>query len=156
MGEEIDGRLSFDYARRENDLRTIPRWFPDKKVMFFRPSVFLHSERVHNLGSTILDSFAYFPFEKFDIYDEFVEATLQSPDEVFKRVDEEGDNILTYIKAHELNGISFYYFCICMKFETHWGQDTETVIPIISFPSLDGELYRKYRSGDLITGNLKN
>lgn len=96
------------------------------------------------------------PFEKFMMYDDFVEETLQNPDEVYKRQDDEGDNILTYIKAHELNGISFYYFCVCMRYEKAMKEGIETLLPILTFPSLDGEICEIYRKGEKVTGALKN
>lgn len=96
------------------------------------------------------------PFEKFNMYDEFIETTLQEPDEVFIDTDEEGDKVLTYIKAHELNGTSFYYFCLCMKYETSQKEGMETLLPILTFPSLDGELYEFYKKGTKLTGALKN
>jgi hypothetical protein len=96
------------------------------------------------------------PFEKFHLYDEFVENTLQEPDEVFLDTDQEGDKVLTYIKAHELNGTSFYYFCICMKYEASQKEGMETLLPILTFPSLDGELYEMYKKGTKLTGALKN
>lgn len=96
------------------------------------------------------------PFEKFNMYDTFIEDTLQNPDEVYKKKDDEGDVILTYIKAHELNGISFYYFCVCMKYEKGLKEGLETLLPIITFPSLDGEIYDIYKAGIKVTGALKN
>lgn len=96
------------------------------------------------------------PFERFTMYDDFAEDTLQNPDEVYKRLDDEGDNILTYIKAHELNGISFYYFCVCMRYEKAMKEGIETLLPILTFPSLDGEICEIYRSGEKVTGALKN
>lgn len=96
------------------------------------------------------------PFEKFNMYDEFIEKTLQEPDEVFLDTDDEGDKVLTYIKAHELNGTSFYYFCLCMKYEAPEREGMETLLPILTFPSLDGELYEYYKKGTKLTGALKN
>ncbi len=96
------------------------------------------------------------PFERFNMYDEFIEKTLQEPDEVFINTDEEGDKVLTYIKAHELNGTSFYYFCLCMKYENSQKEGMETLLPILTFPSLDGELYEFYKKGTKLTGALKN
>lgn len=96
------------------------------------------------------------PFERFNIYDDFIEETLNRPDEIYTRRDDEGDNILTYIKAHELNGISFYYFCVCMKLNKDNEEGLETLLPILTFPSLDGEIYEIYKRGEQVTGSLKN
>lgn len=96
------------------------------------------------------------PFERFDLYDAYIEETLQHPDEVYESKDDEGDTLLTYIKAHELNGTSFYYFCVCMKYGKELKEGIETLLPILTFPSLDGEIYEIYKKGIKVTGALKN
>ena len=126
------------------------------------------------------------PFEKFYLYEQFCRPTLEGPDEVYNSTNEEGDDIYTYIKAHEKDGVSFYYFviCLCLDSEANWSasekiearmekeedvdaeevlesateavMESEALFPIISFPSLDGELYRTYKRGNLVSGNLKS
>lgn len=96
------------------------------------------------------------PFEKFALYDDYFELTLNNPDEVFQYTDEEGDEIYTYIKAHDQKGVSFYYFIMLLKVDKRWSPDKDTLLPIISFPSVDGELYNSHRKGAQVTGSLKN
>lgn len=95
------------------------------------------------------------PYESFHLYDEYLDQTMQTPDEIFKHIDEEGDQLFTYIKAQVKDTISFYYLVICYSLKKG-GKDQETLIPIISFPTLDGELYTKYKLGELVQGITKN
>lgn len=96
------------------------------------------------------------PFESFHLYDECLDHTMQNPDEIFKSTDSEGDDIYTYIKAHVRDTITFYYFVICFAFKGDKNPKNETLIPILSFPTLDGELYQRYKKGEVIQGMLKN
>lgn len=96
------------------------------------------------------------PFEKFLLYDDYFELTLNNPDEIFQYIDDEGDQIYTYIKAHDQKGVSFYYFILLLKIDKRWSPDKDTLLPIISFPSVDGELYNTHRRGSQVTGTLKN
>lgn len=96
------------------------------------------------------------PIESFGLYEGYFEPTMMNPDEIYSSVDEEGDTIYTYIKAHDREGVSFYYFIVCMRLEKGFEHNTDALVPIISFPSVDGELYRTYKKGELISGSLKN
>ncbi len=96
------------------------------------------------------------PVESFSLYESYFEPTMMEPDEIFSRKDEEGDIIYTYIKAHDREGISFYYFIVCLRLEKGFEENKDALVPIISFPSVDGDIYRTYREGELISGNLKN
>ena len=62
----------------------------------------------------------------------------------------EGDELYSYIKVHDSNGISFYYIVICI------GKLAAQLLPVLSFPTLDPGLYNAYKKGQLITGKLKN
>ncbi|MBL6990098.1 MAG: hypothetical protein ISR65_09985 [Bacteriovoracaceae bacterium] len=98
------------------------------------------------------------PFEKFHLYEEFFEVTLTGADEIYEHQDDTGDLLYTYIKSFYKQGISFYYYVICLNLS---GNEVEqncaaTIAPIVSFPSLDGQMYRSYNKGKLISGTLKN
>lgn len=90
------------------------------------------------------------PFEQFSIYEQFYRETLEKPDEIYKWRDHEGDELYSYIKVHDSGGISFYYVVICV------GRLIAQLLPILSFPTLDPNLYNSYKKGTLVTGNLKN
>lgn len=109
------------------------------------------------LASLIEDrSPADIPIESFGLYEEYFEPTMMSPDEIYSSTDKEGDTIYTYIKAHDREGVSFYYFIVCLRLQKGFQENTDALVPILSFPSVDGELYRTYRKGELISGSLKN
>ena len=96
------------------------------------------------------------PIESFNLYESFFEPTMMDPDEIYSHKDDEGDVIYTYIKAHDREGVSFYYFILCLRLQKQIEENKDALIPIISFPSVDGDIYRSYRKGDLISGSLKN
>tara|TARA_R100000656_G_C3946403_1_gene127606 strand:+ start:27 stop:914 length:888 start_codon:yes stop_codon:yes gene_type:complete len=98
------------------------------------------------------------PFEQFDLYEKYFKTTLEDPDEIYTDEDDDGDQLFTYIKAYQHNNISFYYFIICVEFEKESDGEAETrkIIPLMAFPTLDGELYHLYRGGKLVSGSLKN
>ncbi len=117
----------------------------------------LEGKKSRYLASLIEDrSPADIPIESFPLYEEYFEPTMMDPDEIFKKIDDEGDIIYTYIKAYDREGVSFYYFIICYRISEGNEANTDTLIPIVSFPSVDGDMYRLYKSGELISGNLKN
>ena len=89
-------------------------------------------------------------FELFQVYQQFYRETLEKPDEIYKWTDNEGDELYSYIKVHDSNGISFYYIVICI------GKLAAQLLPVLSFPTLDPGLYNAYKKGQLITGKLKN
>lgn len=90
------------------------------------------------------------PFEQFTTYEQFYRETLEKPDEIYKWQDNEGDELYSYIKVHDSDGISFYYVVICV------GRLAAQLLPILSFPTLDPGLYNNYKKGTLVSGKLKN
>jgi len=96
------------------------------------------------------------PIETFMLYEEYFDKTMMEPDEIYRHVDDEGDTFYTYIKAHDREGVSFYYFIICTRVKEGVDLNTDALYPILSFPSVDGEMYGLYQKGELISGNLRN
>ncbi|MBT3982821.1 MAG: hypothetical protein HOE90_15790 [Bacteriovoracaceae bacterium] len=94
-------------------------------------------------------------YEKFQLYDECINETIDFPDEIFFYKDS-GDEIFTYIKAFEKNETSFFYFVICTKASLKTEDGEDLLIPILTFPSIDGEIYKLYKRGEQLTGTLKN
>ena len=90
--------------------------------------------------------------EDFSNYEQFFQETLEDPDEVFERNDDEGDSIHTYIKSFKLGDESFFYVVVGLFFE---GEES-MIIPIISFPSVDKKMYPQYAVGNKIINKLKN
>jgi hypothetical protein len=96
------------------------------------------------------------PVESFPMYESYFNTTMEAPDEIYQAKDKEGDEILTYVKAHDREGVSFFYLVLCLKYRSNWSQGSETVLPIFAFPTVDGEICNYYRKGQLINGALKN
>lgn len=96
------------------------------------------------------------PIEEFHNFDKYYKATLEKPDEVYLLKDEERDSLYTYIKAFQNQSTSFYYYVVCLDVNPGFDSSMESVFPVISFPSTDGEIYGNYRRGTLVSGNLKN
>jgi len=93
------------------------------------------------------------PFEEYALYNDYLSSTIDLPDEVYQHEDEDGDTIHTFIRTYEKNGASFFYIVICLKIDA----DTDEVVaPIIAFPSLDPNLYQKYRQGKSLTETTLN
>ncbi len=103
-----------------------------------------------------LHSPADIPVESYELYDEYIEATMDSPDEIFKNKDKAGDTIYTYIKAFDKDGVSFFYFVLCMRIDSASEDAQELIIPILNFPTVDGDLYKSYHQGEQVSGALKN
>lgn len=99
-------------------------------------------------------------FELFSDYDSYLMPTLDHPDEIYINKDQEGDEFYAYIKAFEADEETFYYYALCTLPE--WEEKPENLdemqvfIPILTFPSTDGNIYRKYSAGKKYSGKLKN
>jgi len=118
---------------------------------------FLESKKSSYLAELMEErSVADIPFEKFPLYEDYFDLTLENPDEVYHTKDTDGDEVFTYIKAHEHSGVSFYYFILLVKIDSRWSPEQDTLLPIVSFPTVDGEIYNNYRQGEQLSGGLKN
>lgn len=96
------------------------------------------------------------PVEEFSVYESYVQDCLEEPDEVFQHDDEDGEKIFTYIKSFEREDVTFFYFVLCIHVTTDVEANEDILVPIISFPSQDGELYQNYKKGECLAGGLKN
>jgi len=94
------------------------------------------------------------PFENFELYMDFLGDTLESPDEVYKFEDAEGEMLQASIKAHEKDGVSFFFIVVSFSMPSEDGR--ELILPVLSFPTVDGKLCSHYRKGEQISGTLKN
>jgi len=146
IGEEVNLEEHFSVSLHENELEVSHDELKDieqKKSELLAHHIDLLSE-------------ADIPIDKYPLYDSYIESTMESPDETFKNKDQSGDTIYTYIKAFDKQGVSFYYFVLCMKLEMSEEIGEEIIVPILTFPSVDGDLYRNYHKGEQVSGNLKN
>jgi len=92
-------------------------------------------------------------FYEFSEFESYIDPTINGPDEVYSFIDEGGDKIRTYIKSFHSDQGAFYYFVLCLKSNR---KSEKGLIPIFSFPSRDGKIYRKFSRGALVSGNLKS
>ncbi|MBF0363151.1 MAG: hypothetical protein HQK49_19170 [Oligoflexia bacterium] len=90
--------------------------------------------------------------DQYNLYDYCLQETIENPDEVYRLLDSGKDILLTYIKVFSKENISFYYLVICLQHSHQHTTEENYLIPIISFPTIDGELYRKYKKGEKIEG----
>ncbi|EQC46353.1 hypothetical protein [Bacteriovorax sp. Seq25_V] len=94
------------------------------------------------------------PFENFELYVDYIGQTLDAPDESYSAQDEFSETFSTFIKAFARDGISFFYIVVCMQITSEEG--AQVIVPVFSFPTIDGKLCDEYRRGEQLTGNLKN
>lgn len=92
--------------------------------------------------------------EEYYLYDQFLEKTLLNPDTIYQWEDSQGDEISIYVRSFDHNGVAFYYFCLALVAQIF--EDKAQVIPIISFPTVDGELYHHFCKGQQVSGPIKS
>ncbi len=96
-------------------------------------------------------------FEDYSGYESCFQETLDQPDEVFEKKDNEGDKLFTYLKSFsrgEHGEESFFYIVICLK--RNIDSDTVNVYPVLALPTMDLEMYQEFRAGIRLTGPLQN
>ena len=156
VGEQIDSLAIEDNLREQisefnNDAQEESEIDADEKLL----------EIIENFKSSYLDGLLKLrkswdvPFENFGHYESYLKETISFPDEVYQ-YKEEGEDFFVYIKGLDDHIRPFYYIVICMDFKDENALDNDTVIPIISFPSFDGELCQNYKRGQKVSGNQLN
>jgi hypothetical protein len=101
-------------------------------------------------------------FENYPNYEFCFQETLESPEEVFEKKDNEGDMLFTYIKSFSQGpdgNQSFYYIVICLKrisIDNSESVDDVNVYPILALPTNDMHLCQMFRGGMRLSGPLKN
>ena len=147
IGEEVNVQEHFEDSQADEDEMGITN---SEVEHIEKKKTDILANHIDNL------SVADIPVDKYELYEEYLELTMENPDQVFKRSDEEGDTLFTYIKAYDKQGVSFYYFAVCMKLDMEGSEGEEVIVPILTFPSVDGDLYRLYHQGEQVSGPLKN
>lgn len=97
------------------------------------------------------------PFEEYPGYEFCFQETLETPDEVFEKKDNEGDMLFTYIKSFSRGAHgeeSFFYIVICLKRSTD--ATNVNVYPILALPTTDIKMCQEFRGGTRLSGPLKN
>lgn len=96
------------------------------------------------------------PFETFHVYEGYVPSTIENPDEVYKDEDEDSDEYFVYLKGHQHAGVSFYHVVLGIKLDVNQANNDDVIYPILSFPTLDGDLVKSYCQGEKVSGQLRN
>lgn len=95
------------------------------------------------------------PIEDFPRYEQFLGLTLEDADEEYLTEDDAGDEVMTFIKSFQMNGIFFFYIACCVRITLSQVGD-KVMIPILSFPSIDQQLYKYYAVGQRKNEKLTN
>lgn len=84
------------------------------------------------------------PAEKFQDYAECRESTINSPDEIWRKVDTEGHVLVTFIKEFPDMGVEDLNYIVV----TEEDSDSQVNSLLFSFPSCDTSLVDRYRQGE--------
>jgi hypothetical protein len=95
------------------------------------------------------------PIESFHLYNSYLDTTIKQADEVYRSKDQDGDDLFTYVKSYHEGGVSFYYIVVCLC-STQKEVEEVSIIPIISFPTIDSATYEHYIDGERLHGTTKN
>jgi hypothetical protein len=96
-------------------------------------------------------------FEKFALYDDYIKPTLEDADEVYEYEDDSMDTIATYIKSFKKQDLNFYYVVMCLQIDFNDQKGSKrAMLPILTFPSIDNELYTFYAVGKSLNTKIKN
>ena len=150
IGKKIDDISKFLEKSKENPTEIVQL---DDEVI-----TILENKKSNMLARMLTErSSSDIEIEEFHEFENFYKKTLNSPDEIYEYSDEEGDNIFTYIKAHEKEKMAFFYVIICVRCTTMENtKKVEKLFPVMSFPTKDSALYSRYKHGRKISGSLKN
>lgn len=95
------------------------------------------------------------PFEEFILYDQFLEDTLSSPDEVYETKDKFGDINFYYLKSFLDQKLgAFFYIVVGVKRNVE--NNEENFYPILTMPTNDLKTYNSFRTGKKIFNSYKN
>ena len=95
-------------------------------------------------------------FEDFMLYEYCFPETLETPDEVFESLDNEGDSFYVYIKSFIKETENYFYIISCLKRKNKEESPEVNVFPVLAFPTNDLDLYSEFRSGKRIAAHMKN
>lgn len=95
------------------------------------------------------------PIEEFQNFDKAFNDTLSNPDEIYEIKDREGDLNFNYLKSFMDENIgNYFYVIVCLKVSHEKGETN--VFPIMSFPTIDSNLFMKFRIGKKTLSLLSN
>jgi hypothetical protein len=139
-GQKIEISDSHSNTEIDEDLKFIEVLENKKSSMI---AELLESRKDHDIA-----------FESFSDYESFFSDTLENPDETYEAKDREGDKLISYLKTYLKNNETVYYIIICLKKINE--KNNVEVYPVLSFPTIDSDLYLQYRTGECLMSLLKN
>ncbi|MBC7740899.1 MAG: peptidase [Bdellovibrionaceae bacterium] len=84
------------------------------------------------------------PTDQFQTYTECRDSTIDSPDEIWRKVDTEGHVLVAFIKEFEDMGITDLHYIVITEEET----ESQVNSLLFSFPTNDISLVDRYRQGE--------
>lgn len=84
------------------------------------------------------------PTEKFHEFAEYRDSTIDSPDEIWKKVDSEGHTLVTFIKEFTDTGVEDLHYLVV----TEEDEESQVNSLLFSFPTNDITLVDRYRQGE--------
>lgn len=127
------GELIFDDAH-ETELQ-----LDDDEVTEGSIAIELYNEMLENRSDVDIDP------EDFGSYSELKLATVEKPDEIWRRIDDSGNTFVIYISHHQKENETLAYVVVAVEDEIVGG-----AIPIFGFPTIDQKLLDRFRVGELI------
>lgn len=169
LSEYLENKMKI--VQKEQKLETIPTALDGQKMMETEDSFGFQDERIpedilmvlENKRNILLSEMTRdrsevdIPIETFQQYELFLSETIERPDEMYRYNDHEKDEIFIYIRTYSHENNSFYYIVLGLPYHPELDRDDSSlVIPIMSFPTQDVDLYRKYKKGEKIGGPAIN
>jgi len=159
IGETHDEKI-LNYYRQGESIKDIAAYLaeiPDSPESMGASDEMLEGKKSRLLAELLEKrSPSDIPFESFLLYDKNIATTLQDPDEVYAYKDIENDQIYVYFKALVEGKKTYYQIVLALMLDHETSEVHDVVVPILSFPTLDPELYKSYQIGKQLSGNLKN
>jgi hypothetical protein len=127
------GELVFDGAH-ETELQLEDDEMTDGNI-----AIELYNDMLENRSEVDIDA------EDFASYSDLKLATVEKPEEIWKRIDDLGNTFVIYISHHTKNSESLAYVVVAVEDEIVGG-----AVPIFGFPTLDQKLLDRFRTGELV------
>lgn len=103
------------------------------------PGIDLFEEMLENRSESDIDP------EEFHTYGELKKATMETPEEVWRRIDDAGNSLLIFIAHHVKGAETIAYVVVGLEEDVN-----EQVMPLFGFPTLDQKMVDRFRGGELV------
>jgi hypothetical protein len=127
------GTLVYDGLENESELE-------DDEINEDSVAFNIYQEMLDNRSDIDID------FDEFSTYDDLKISTIEKPDEVWKRIDDEGNTFLIYITHYQREQEAVAYIIVAIEDDI-----SDSAVPLFGFPTIDQKLLDRFRVGE----NLK-